>query len=726
MTTIAAPDQEQTLGHVCTALTRVVASSEDDFMALGMNLQRVQTMSSASRKKIAAAMALFKGEGDEDVLARITDYVQGSQEQTTTAQQTAVDLCERLAGMLVLIDAIAGKSRVLEKSGLFLRVVGINTGIECARYSELESTFKVVAEETVHLSEQVAAATEVLQDKAAGARQEQTRTLEQARGSISGLEQLVAGTGTVTQTALAKVAELIDYSVAVVNKAEQTAAAVTAEINQVVMGIQFHDNLRQRIEHVTEALEEIEDPATLTEERQLGQACLMMELQKSQLDNLVVELGELYSTQTRALGNIIDEVAHLKARLQDVAAEQSSGRQEDTPLVALQQGISALQELNHDSATLGTTIRASAARAEQVVDDMQEAIRNTYTVTIHIKMNALNAIIKAAQSGQSGMALQVLAQSMVAVSNDTRELVTAFEELIVKLQQLAQGHADNAASQQLETPAGGGFDSDQMEQVFVAFHGQLQQVKSDCAELEQALAREQQKLAFIQRLKDALQQATDLLSEQIESLPEVDADLMLTLRQDFGRDIQARYTMEKERTIYHQVKQGTRTATPAGDTGATGSMEPDVAVDLWDETPSGAASSMPDNSELWGADTDPDPAGGDSELWGTDTAATADNAELWDSAPAASDSPATADADGVDLWDDVAPAPTADGLSADEGIDLWDGEPAVQPREDSSAADGVELWDDAPADGVDESDEGKQGTKKIKKDQDFGDNVELF
>ncbi|HMB15849.1 MAG TPA: hypothetical protein VKN62_05985, partial [Pelovirga sp.] len=86
MTTIAAPDQEQTLGHVCTALTRVVASSEDDFMALGMNLQRVQTMSSASRKKIAAAMALFKGEGDEDVLARITDYVQGSQEQTTTAQ----------------------------------------------------------------------------------------------------------------------------------------------------------------------------------------------------------------------------------------------------------------------------------------------------------------------------------------------------------------------------------------------------------------------------------------------------------------------------------------------------------------------------------------------------------------------------------------------------------------------------------------------------------------
>ncbi|MFO7766025.1 MAG: hypothetical protein R6V33_06305 [Pelovirga sp.] len=691
---------EHSLAHVCEALTDVVSCSEDDFIALGMNLQQVQMKSSASRNNIAGVMALFQGEGDSDVLQQITEYVQRSQEQTASAQQTAADLCERLAKMVALIDTLSRKSEALERSGLFLRVIGLNTGIECSRYSQLEAIFKVVARETIDLSERVRTVTGLLLDKASTSRQEQTRTLDQARGSISDLEQLAAGTRNITRTALEKVGQLIDYSVAMVNKAEQTAVSVTTEINRVVVGIQFHDNLRQRIEHITAALLETAEPAADDiDQNRLCHIYLSMDLQKSQLDNLIDELDELYTTQSRALGNIIDEVAALETRLQEIAAGQSLSHSVDNPLTALQQGITALQGLNNDSTRLGTNIRASAARAEQIADDMQQAIQETFSLTIHIKMNALNAIIKAAKSGHYGMALQVLAQSMVDVSNDTRGLADAFEELIAELQQLARGEDDGDQSQVDMPGAAQEFDSERMQQVFTDFHTQLHKVRNECAELAQGLSRELQKLRFIPDLKTALQQATDLLTEQMEALPELDQDLLAEQRKDFGGDIHARYTMEKERSIHNRIRQG-GTIVAAG-TAAGG-----------DDELSAAPAAPEAQIDLWGDDPQEDQPSTNAE---TDTAA-ADNIDLWETeAPSATNT--------VDLWD--APEAPVDHVdtSSDDSIAIWDEAPAA-PRSDQKNQEDREDHEEQQ----DQEDEPQSAdaAKKNRTDEDFGDNVELF
>ena len=668
---------EHVLAPVCTVLTNVVAACEDDFITLGMSLQQVQIKSSASRSKIAGAMRLFRGEGEADLLGRIAAYVQSSQEQTAGAQQTATDLCERLAGMVNLIDSISRKSEALERSGLLLRVIGINTGIECARYSQLESIFKVVARETIDLSEQVHNVTRLLLDRASKARQEQCQTLDGARNSIRDLEQLSAGTRNVTRTALEKVEQLVDYSVATVDRAEQTAARVTAEINQVVMGIQFHDNLRQRIEHITTALLEIDEPQLDDDKSRLCDIYLAMELQKSQLDSVINELDDLYATQSQALTNIINEVSVLQTGLQEMVAEQSTNQHADNPLVALLRGITALKGLNSDSARLSSRIRASAAEAEQIADDMQEAIRGTFTVTIHIKMNALNAIIKAAKSGHYGMALQVLAQSMVEVSNDTRVLVDVFEELISELHRLVRGDGDLDPSQALVGDNVQEFDSEGMQLVFSDFHGQLLEVRSECAVLAQDLSRELQKLCFIQSLKEALQQAIDLLMEQIAHLPELDQELLAGKRTDFGAKHQQRYTMEKERSIHNQVKQGVVVAS-AGSVAAADA----VAIDLWGGTV--------DTQAHDAAPVDINSTGDSIDLWDTDT-------------PAASDD--------VDLRDGAAPALQELDVATGGSVDLWDNDP-------------LDTEDDLLHTEVDE--EIREPVKKNKEDEDFGDNVELF
>lgn len=672
------------LAEVVQSLTEVVTSSEDDFMALGMNLQQVQMMSTTQRKKITAAMDLFQKKDEQGVLRQISRYVEESQQATRAAQQTAGDLCGNLASMLKLMDSISRKSHTLERVGMFLRVIGINTGVECARHTAMEQMFKVVSKDTINLAEQIRLATDQLLDQTARAKADQSQTLSEARQSIEALEDLVKGSQQATETALEKVAELVNYSISMVNEAERMAVKISSEINRVVVGIQFHDNLRQRIEHVNAALLEtaVVDETSPVEE--VGTTYLNVELQKAQLDHLIDELDSLYQTQAQALQNIINEVSCLKERLQGMATEPSALPTRQNPVQVLIKGISALEDLNSDSRTLGDRIRASAEHAEEIVDDMQTAIKNTFAIATHVKINALNAIIKAAKFGHSGEALQVLAQSMVTVAGDTRNLVSVFEQLLGQLSHLTRH--DEAATAEVATMAEEPFDSARMQQVFADFRSELETSRQDCQSLSASLEKELGRLHFIADLKAALQRFSALLGDYAASIAPEDEELLARLRIDFGEQMHSRYTMDKERDIHNRLKGGAVAAAPAAGHEVLLFDGPDAAaaetsdVDLWGDAPTTAATDV----ELWGdEDAQPEPA-----------------------------------AANVELWEEDSPQPPAAGN--DEGdIELW-GQPAAEPE---PASGDVELWDDAPAPGEEIAAEKEQ---KKQPEDDFGDNVELF
>ena len=676
------------LAALVSSLGQIVSGSEEDFLALGMNLQKVQMMSSAQRQKIAATMGLFKADGDKGILAQITSYVQRSQCETDTAQQTAASLCADLAGMIRLMDAIEQRTQALERAGLFLHVIGINTGIECARYGQMEAMFKVVSQDTILLAAQIRQATEKLLEQTAKAKTEQGKTLQGARHSIESLQKLARQSKQTTDSALGKVAELIEYSISMVNEVEKMSVNITGEINRVVMGIQFHDNLRQRIEHVNDALLETEGLAFDAAEEDHCNAYLSVVLQKAQLDQLVGELEALYHTQAGALANIVESASSLETRLGKVASEQSKSQSSDNPVVVLLAGISALQHLNEESMTLGREIVASSERAEQIANEMHAAIENTFIIANHVKINALNAIIKAAKFGRIGESLQVLAQGMVEVSKDTRQMVTIFNGQIEELNQLVKNETTARAAQSDKAGADE-FDAQQVEQVFHRFRDELVSSKHDCQNLTQSLAREQQHLVFIARLKDALAQHAEQLGHYAETIRPENEELLERLRQSFGKQLAERYTMNEEREIHNQLHLVKKSSSQPAQSGSQGLGQDSAAaasVELFSDPPTAAA-----------------PAEEEPELWGMPQSAPTGDVELFsDPQPAIAASPHAE----PELWGMPQSAPTGD-------IELFDS-PAA-------GSDNVELWDEsvAPAPVIDLDD------AKEKKD-DFGDNVELF
>ena len=652
-------------------------------MSLGMNLQKVQMMSSAQRQKISGTMGLFKAGEDTGLLQQISSYVEQSQHDTAAAQQTAAKLCQELSSMLKIMEQIDKGSYALERAGLLLHVIGINTGIECSRYSQIESTFKVVAQDTTSLAEQIHKATDILLEKSTQAKNEQKKTLQQATTNIDSLEDLASDSKQATEIALSKVAELIDYSISMVNEAEKMAVNITSEINRVVMGIQFHDNLRQRIEHVNDALLESKTPG---EEGSPEEACttyLSIELQKAQLDNLVIELENLYTTQSQALGNILQEISSLKDRLASMVSKQTHENSSDNPVAALLHGITALERLNQDSLALGAEINESSRRSEKIVDNMHSAIKTTFTIANNVKINALNAIIKAAKFGRAGEALQVLAQGMVTVSKDTRKLVTEFNQLLEQLN-LLTGEEESSATEKLKVLTD--FSSDQLEQTFQDFRTELQASQTDCHTLTQNLEKEKQDLAFIARLKDAIAGYAENLESYAETIRPQDEALLARMRSSFGGQLEQRYTMNEERAIHDKVRQTDvfpeKIASQATDTDGL----------LFDQSPA-ATSNASDEVDLW----DDEPAANSS-------------VELFDDTPA-ENSPAPTD--DVELWGD-------DTSSGD--VELFDSE----PEQTATGEANVELWDEGPETQENSEPEEAVDTQKKDKDEDLGDNVELF
>lgn len=672
---------DHSLPVLVDALKRIVKDSEDDFMALGMNLQKVQMMSSAQRQKIAAAMGLFNGEGESGILPQISSYVQRSQQETRHAQQTAANLCTDLAGMVRLMDSIAQKTNVLERAGLFLHVIGINTGIECARYGQMEAMFKVVSQDTILLATQIRDTTNTLLDQTVKAKSEEEKTLVGAQKSIDSLQTLARQSNQATETALGKVGELVDYSISMVNEVERMSHDITAEINRVVMGIQFHDNLRQRVEHVNEVLLETGQDATNPSEEDLCNAYLSVALQQAQLEQLVGELGDLYLTQNQAVANILEAISHLDTRLESVATEQSQGIAQENPVEALLTGITALQELNRESLSLGREIRSSSERAEQIAGDMHTAIQGTFTIANSVKINALNAIIKAAKFGRIGESLQVLAQGMVDVSKDTRQLVQVFNELLGKLGKLVHNDENETPGQKDHSDTAE-FDSPQMEQVFHRFREELLASKLDCQSLTRSLEREQRHLAFIAELKDAIQQQAEQLARYAETIRPQNEELLETLRNSFGKQLEARYTMNEEREIHNRLHQVETSPTDASPTVAGGN---DDCLFFDDPAPQPAAPAP----EIWGA-SQPGAAAASVELFSESSA---------EPAPVTPDEP--------ELWGTP---------QSDSGAEVDHFE---RPAADTEPA-AIELWDEPLAAAPD------TGNEHIAEKEEFGDNIELF
>ena len=579
-------------------LSDVAGTTEDEFLAIGARLQEfyrrageISEMSTEMAAQVTGAEINEAIRGLQEITARMGDYLTRKELETEKSAQT-------LNEILLLLDRAAGPLSGFKKINKSLRMLGISTKIESARLGQSAAGFETLANDVTQLSIQVSdkAGTILEQKDALSAiiRQTLAQVLTlggEQRRQVRGILDKTR----LSLTTLTDVNERCSLAAAAISAA---SAEVSQNIGEVVMSMQFHDIVRQQIEHVAEALDELrgrldDREGSAGQAEDAGAVC---ELQSAQLRHAGAELD----TAVQRIVENLREIAAKEARMAEGTREMAG--------VADQTGSSFLTEMEDDLAVVAAVLgqssetnRTLAVAMNTVVGTVGEIagfVGDIENVGEEIELIALNAQVKAALTGEEGAALGVLAEAIQRLSVDAITQTSAVSGTLKLITEATDGLSSSA-------------DADVSE-----LDGEVQVMVDSLTGLLKSLQRVNEKLdnclstvkETVQSLCTDIEHATTgitahqkvsrVLSEVVGELSGVVSEARRLAPAGFGLEsaeglqrLAERYTMHSERKIHASIFNGGSVVMPtAGAVPLTGEQA---------DMPPGESDGFGDNVELF-------------------------------------------------------------------------------------------------------------------------------
>ncbi|MBE0616923.1 MAG: hypothetical protein IH608_03200, partial [Proteobacteria bacterium] len=240
-------------------LGQFVRSSESEFVTFSGVLQGCLDRARGLSGRAGEAAALVSGGEVREDFERFRDYAAKLEQHAAAGRE----LVTRMAGMLEATAAALHEVRAFagefQRSVRCLRALGISTHIEGARLSANRDQFTQLAADVQRLAEQITGKFTEVMERTGALEAEMIGTLSAVRqgsarqqvelGEVLGeLEQGIAQVGTLNATAEEVSAELVSRS-----------GELSARIFEILGSLQFQDITRQRVEHVCESLDLLQE-----------------------------------------------------------------------------------------------------------------------------------------------------------------------------------------------------------------------------------------------------------------------------------------------------------------------------------------------------------------------------------------------------------------------------------------------------------------------------------
>ncbi len=470
--------------------------------------------------------------------------------------------------------------------------------------------FTVVFDEIVRLSQRVGDAGFRIRKDATEAMGEQMRAYDTLSEGLQAFRRLCGEAAVAVGAAQEEIAHCVGSAVAVFEQAGTRSREVSRGVGEMVMGLQFHDNMRQRVEHIIHALEAAagafsgDTDGTAALER-YGAGVV---LQKMQLNDVLSEIDRVYDSSVSAFRKIGAEVQELAGSM----AEVGLGASAKNPFQKLVNGLEGLGRLlvqgNQLVGRIDQSVAAVAAAGERFLLHMEEVD----AISFETKMKALNAIVKADHLGQNGRTLEVLAQEMNRLSHETDAFVLQVKQRLQQVGTLAEG---------LRAASGEDNGSDHEDVSAEALAAGIGDITAMRQKLDRRLEAASERAAALGEVLETATAALDFLpalaremSGHLSGLEDVcaTASLLLPAGEDACstsvQGMDASYTMQRERDIHQRVFSGEEEGaikdggTPMGGSDAAGK---DADITLFGEA----------DADSPAGDTDEDALGDGVELF---------------------------------------------------------------------------------------------------------------
>lgn len=494
------------LGRLTTDLRTIAGSSEEEFLGIGARLhdfyQRASEISIMSNEvvgRIAGDEVNGAIKGLEEILDRMGAYLNHAEHETDQSSGT-------FASILGHLDNVTGPLAGFKKINKSLRMLGTSTKIESARLGQSAAGFDTLANDVEQLSVQVI-------EKSGTILVQKDELSSVIRQSLVRVRELEAEQRDHVRTILHKSRQSLATLTSINDRCSSTAVVISSastevsqNISEVVTSMQFHDIVRQQIEHVQEVLEELcgrlkgqETPEGGAEARALicetGDLC---ELQAAQLRHASEELVAAVESIVENLRGIAHKEAHVSDETRGMAgvADQAGS----SFFSEMETDFSVVTEVLADSAVANRNLSEAMHTVAGTVGEIVKFVGDIENIGEEIELIALNAQIKAARTGTEGAALGVLAEAIQRLSLDTRLHTTVVSDTLRNITEVTEGLC-NGVSGEVDT-----------------LEGEVRGMVSDLGELLQSLRTvNQTMISLLGRMDDAVRS----LSSDIRSITDV-------------------------------------------------------------------------------------------------------------------------------------------------------------------------------------------------------------
>lgn len=415
LTTFRIEDTATGRGHAAAAEALAFSrrSIEKSFLDMGQRLLD----SSRLLREITSAHEGMPGElQGEEFTAAIALLTRLREEAGNIAsrQDANGERVEKLMAMArELEDPIDSLSKAVRNLGL----IAINARIIAAGMAQMTGDFDSFALEMVELGKNAAS----IVVEFSKAHRRLTDALAQAGSANAAFRKKHDGTLSAISIRLGEQIAVIDAhkarALADVAQSSRMAGSISGRIGQAVSAMQIGDITRQRLEHVEDALKDLD-----SQDRSPATEALALRIQALQL----AETRDDFSREVEAITKALLSLSSDAQRVLDDSCAQSDALLSNggTALAGLVADLGSVTEVLADYETMRTRIEALRREVGSCVGDMQDRMDDIGDLEQSMRLLSINTSVRCSRFGEEGRALRVVAQEMRELAAYTVEAAT--------------------------------------------------------------------------------------------------------------------------------------------------------------------------------------------------------------------------------------------------------------------------------------------------------------
>lgn len=539
----------QSLNNLFKQVEEFLVISEDDFLAIGGKLREYQ---SHCKKVNELAKIIIEAIGTDilsagisklsGLFASIGTHYENAQE---TIAKDGNDLNNILTKLTAIENSLAGFDKIVKT----LRMLGIASKIESARLNLMDGGFFLLAETVDKMSAQIGERKKEILKKSSSLLVQLKKSLKDLSGLSAEQETQITAFKQSTETSLTMFQQKNQTCASAIGEIKGIGTKLTESLMNIVQSIQFHDITRQQLQHVQEALEELEQKLFDDTEDDLTVFSHVH-------DNIELQTRQLSGTLT----NFNDSVYAIIESLQEVEKgtdrlfEHSSKiicndqKKENTHHDMFERDLIFITEGLQKSLVIDQNLDESIADIVLIITDLAKQIDSIEEIGTEIELVALNARVKAAHLGIDGAALGVLAEAIQKLSFEAKTQTAETFKALITIDKLSGELRSELTSSRHQTA----------NNLLVTTVEELNSMVASIKKVEETALLETIKLDNIVKLfKNELQTTVDNISIHAS------AERMLTpVIQEFDqitRELKSRYNIVSQRhsNTEHSIKKYT-------------------------------------------------------------------------------------------------------------------------------------------------------------------------